>query len=38
MWLRILALIHKEFLALLKDPKSRTVLIENLMHTSRKWT
>jgi len=27
MWRRILALIHKEFLALLKDPKSRTVLI-----------
>ena len=27
MWSRLLALIHKEFLALLKDPKSRTVLI-----------
>ena len=27
MWQRILALIHKEFLALLKDPKSRAVLI-----------
>jgi ABC-2 type transport system permease protein len=27
MWRRILALIHKEFLALLKDPKSRAVLI-----------
>lgn len=27
MWLRILALIRKEFLALLKDPKSRAVLI-----------
>jgi ABC-2 type transport system permease protein len=27
MWRRILALIHKEFLALLKDPKSRFVLI-----------
>jgi ABC-2 type transport system permease protein len=27
MWQRILALIHKEFLALLKDPKSRTVLV-----------
>jgi ABC-2 type transport system permease protein len=27
MWQRILALIHKEFLALLKDPKSRMVLI-----------
>ncbi|NTV96507.1 MAG: ABC transporter permease [Thiobacillus sp.] len=27
MWLRILALIHKEFLALLKDPRSRMVLI-----------
>ncbi|MBL0142227.1 MAG: ABC transporter permease [Betaproteobacteria bacterium] len=27
MWQRILALVHKEFLALLKDPKSRLVLI-----------
>ena len=27
MWRRILALVQKEFLALLKDPKSRTVLI-----------
>jgi ABC-2 type transport system permease protein len=27
MWQRILALVHKEFLALLKDPKSRMVLI-----------
>ncbi|MGO9443790.1 MAG: hypothetical protein ACLPXB_03320 [Thiobacillaceae bacterium] len=27
MWQRILALVHKEFLALLKDPKSRAVLI-----------
>ena len=27
MWRRILALVHKEFLALLKDPKSRMVLI-----------
>ncbi len=27
MWLRILALVRKEFLALLKDPKSRFVLI-----------
>ncbi|HTY03255.1 MAG TPA: ABC transporter permease [Rhodocyclaceae bacterium] len=27
MWQRILALVRKEFLALLKDPKSRTVLI-----------
>ncbi|MDD5365220.1 MAG: ABC transporter permease [Gallionellaceae bacterium] len=27
MWQRLLALIHKEFLALLKDPKSRMVLI-----------
>ncbi len=27
MWQRILALIYKEFLALLKDPKSRAVLI-----------
>ena len=27
MWRRLLALVHKEFLALLKDPRSRTVLI-----------
>jgi ABC-2 type transport system permease protein len=27
MWLRILALVRKEFLALLKDPKSRLVLV-----------
>src|SRR5512139_703948 len=27
MWRRILALVHKEFLALLKDPKSRLVLV-----------